>query len=123
MIEFQKEPYSDEEIYNALNPVVRTWFKSKFKEFAPPQRYAVLNIHKGKNTLVSAVTGSGKTLTAFSSILSELITLSENNLLENKTYAIYISPLKALDNDVEFNLKQPLKEMEELAGKEFGIRV
>src|SRR3989344_8754185 len=123
MLSFIKKPCKDKDIYSTLNPIVGKWFKKKFGSFSEPQRYAVLNIHKGRNTLVSAATGSGKTLTAFSSILSELITLSENNLLEDKTYAIYISPLKALDNDVEFNLKQPLKEMEELAGKEFGIRV
>jgi len=39
MIEFQKEPYKDEEIYQVLNPIVKTWFKSKFKEFALPQTY------------------------------------------------------------------------------------
>ncbi len=123
MIEFQKEPYSDEEIYNALNPIVRTWFKSKFKEFCMPQRYAVLNIHKRQNTLVSAVTGSGKTLTSFLSILNELINLSENNLLENKVYCIYISPLKSLSTDIEINLNNPLHEMEKLSNKKFGIRI
>ncbi|MBS3163131.1 ATP-dependent helicase [Candidatus Woesearchaeota archaeon] len=123
MIEFQKEPYKDEEIYQVLNPIVKTWFKSKFKEFALPQKYAVLNIHNRKNTLVSAVTGSGKTLTAFLSILNELINLSENNLLENKVYAVYVSPLKSLNNDLFFNLDKPLREMEELADKKFGIRV
>ena len=123
MIEFQKEPYEDEEIFRALNPIVKEWFKSKFKEFCLPQKYAVLNIHKRQNTLVSAVTGSGKTLTAFLSILNELITLSENNLLENKVYCIYVSPLKSLNNDVSFNLDKPLKEMEELADKKFGIRI
>ncbi len=123
MIKYVETPNSDNEIFKTLNPIVGNWFKRKFGSFSYPQRYAVLNIHKGKNTLVSAVTGSGKTLTAFSSILSELITLSENNLLEDKTYAIYVSPLKALNNDVFFNLEKPLKEMEELAGKSFGIRI
>ncbi|MDD5651189.1 MAG: ATP-dependent helicase [Candidatus Nanoarchaeia archaeon] len=123
MIEFQTKPYEDEEIFKVLNPIVRTWFKSKFKEFAMPQRYAVMNIHKKENTLVSAVTGSGKTLTAFLSILNELINLSEKNELKNQVYAIYVSPLKSLNNDLFFNLDRPLKEMEKLAGKEFGIKV
>jgi len=123
MIDYIKKPNSDRELFETLNPVVGNWFKKKFGSFSDPQKYAVLNIHNNRNTLVSAVTGSGKTLTAFSSILSELITLSENNLLEDKTYAIYVSPLKALNNDVFFNLEQPLKEMEELAEKEFGIRI
>ncbi|MBU0962515.1 MAG: ATP-dependent helicase [Nanoarchaeota archaeon] len=123
MIEFQEKPYEDEEIFKVLNPIVSTWFKSKFKEFCMPQKYAVLNIHNRQNTLVSAVTGSGKTLTAFLSILNELITLSENNMLENKVYVIYVSPLKALNNDLFFNLETPLHEMERLAGKKFGIKV
>src|SRR3989344_1244182 len=63
------------------------------------------------------------TLTAFTSILSELITFSENDLLENQIYAVYISPLKALSNDVEFNLNQPLKEMESESKKDFNIKV
>lgn len=123
MIEIQTKQYKDEEIFSVLNPIVSAWFKSKFKEFALPQRYAVMNIHKRENTLVSAVTGSGKTLTAFLSVLNELINLSESNMLENKTYCIYISPLKSLSNDIFFNLEKPLKEMEALSGKKFDIRV
>jgi len=63
------------------------------------------------------------TLTGFTSVLSELISFSEKNKLEDKVYCVYISPLKALSNDIEINLKQPFKEMEKIAGKEFGIRV
>ena len=123
MISYIKAPYTDEEIHKILNPIVSQWFKKKFFSFSMPQKYALMDIHNKKNVLVSAVTGSGKTLTAFSSILSELITLSESNLLEDKVYAVYISPLKALSNDIQFNLQQPLKEMEELADKKFNIRI
>jgi len=73
--------------------------------------------------LLSSPTGSGKTLSAFASILSYLITLDEKKELENKVYCIYISPLKALSRDIEVNLKTPLAEMEKIAGREFGIRV
>src|SRR3989338_1161434 len=123
MISYIKAPYTDEEIHKILNQIVSQWFKKKFFSFSMPQKYALMDIHNKKNVLVSAVTGSGKTLTAFSSILSELITLSENNLLEDKVYAIYISPLKALSNDVQFNLELPLNEIEEIANKKFKIRV
>jgi len=68
-------------------------------------------------------TGSGKTITAFLAILNELIDSSEKGILQDKVYCIYISPLKALNNDIHKNLIEPLKEIEEIAGKKFGIRV
>jgi ATP-dependent Lhr-like helicase len=123
MIEFQTQKYSDEDIFSILHPVVSKWFKEKFNKFSPPQRYAIMNIYNRENTLVSAPTGSGKTLTAFLSIISELITLSEKNQLQDKVYCLYISPLRALSRDIEVNLKQPLKEITDLAKKDYKIRV
>ncbi|MEM4346962.1 MAG: ATP-dependent helicase [Candidatus Altiarchaeota archaeon] len=123
MISHQTKPYSDEEIFQEMHPLVREWFQKKFKEFALPQKFAILNIHRRENTLVSAPTGSGKTLTAFLSIINELVKLSGNNNLEDKVYCVYVSPLKALNNDIEKNLNSPLKEIENLAGKNLGIRV
>src|SRR3989338_7764389 len=123
MIEYLKSKASNEDVFKVINPVVGNWFKNKFKGFSDPQKYAIIPIHNKENILVSAVTGSGKTLTAFTSILSELITFSENDLLENQIYAVYISHLKALSNDVEFNLNQPLKEMESESKKDFNIKV
>lgn len=118
-----EKPNTDSELFNVLNPVVAKWFKDKFGSFADSQRYAIIPIHERRNILVTAPTGSGKTLCAFSSILSYLITLAERKELENKVYCIYVSPLKALSRDIEVNLKEPLKEMEKIAGKEFGIRI
>ncbi len=123
MIRYIDKPKSDREIYEVLNSIVRTWFKNKFDGFCLPQKYAVLNIHNGRNTLVSAVTGSGKTLTAFTSVLNELINLSEKDKLPNEVFCVYISPLKSLSNDIQFNLVKPLKEMEEIAKKRLKIRV
>jgi len=126
MIERQTQAYSDDEIYGILNPVVGGWFRSKFGTFAPPQKYAVMNIHQRQNTLITAPTGSGKTLSAFLSVLNELTTLSMDGKLEDKVYCVYISPLKALNNDIERNLNEPLAEISELAkskGKEIGVRV
>jgi len=123
MVTFQKKTSSDKELYALLHPIVRKWFKGKFKKFALPQKYAIMDIHSRQNVLVSAPTGSGKTLTAFLSILNELIDSSEKGILEDKIYAVYISPLKALNNDVSVNLIEPLKEMEKIAKKEFGIRI
>ncbi len=122
MIRFQTEPFSQDEIYALLQPWVRQWFKERFKEFSPPQRFAIPNVHRRENCLISAPTGSGKTLSAFLAIISELVELAENNQLEDRTYCIYISPLKALGNDIQRNLTEPLHEITSLANKRLGIR-
>lgn len=123
MITVMEKPYKKEDILNILNPLVKEWFFSKFQEFSLPQLYGVMEIHSRNNILVSAPTGSTKTLTAFLSILNELIDLSQKGLLENKIYCVYVSPLKALNEDIKVNLIQPLKEMEALGKKPLGIRV
>ncbi|MGB9936975.1 MAG: ATP-dependent helicase [Methanobacterium sp.] len=122
MIERQEKAYKDESIYKILHPWVKDWFKDKFETFTESQKYAIMDIHKGNNTLISSPTGSGKTLTAFLSIISQLTMMSDMDKLEDKVYCIYISPLKALDNDIEKNLQEPLEEIEKIAGKELGIR-
>ncbi|RLG15773.1 ATP-dependent helicase [Candidatus Pacearchaeota archaeon] len=111
------EQRKEKDILNSLHPLIKEWFFSKFKEFSLPQKYGVLNIWERKNILISAPTGSTKTLTAFLSILNYLIMLSEKNQLENKVYAIYISPLKALSNDIHKNLIEPLEKIYEIANK------
>lgn len=103
--------YTDEEIFRILTPEIRRWFKRKFGSFTPPQRYAVKEIHNGRNTLISSPTGSGKTLSAFLSAINELFLLAKEGKLEDKIYVLYVSPLKALNNDIERNLQIPLKEI------------
>jgi len=123
VVTFQKKPNTDEEIFRILNPIVEKWFRNKFKTFCLPQKYAVVDIHSRQNVLVSAATGSGKTLTSFLSILNELIDSSVKGILEDRIYAVYVSPLKALSTDISVNLVEPLKEMEAIAGKKLGVRV
>lgn len=106
-----------------LHPLINQWFFSKFKEFSESQLYGVMEIHQRKHVLISAPTGSGKTLTAFLAILNELVDSSQKQILEDKVYCIYVSPLKALNQDIQVNLLKPLEEMEILAGKKLGIRV
>ena len=118
-----EKPYKPGQINNILNPLVKKWFFKKFKDYSIPQTYGVMEIHSRNNILISAPTGATKTLTGFLSILNELIDSSEKGILEDKVYCVYISPLKALNEDIKHNLIEPLKEMEELAKKKLGIRV
>jgi len=118
-----KKPYKEEKVKKILHPLVKKWFFSKFKSFSLPQKYGVIPIHNRENILVSAPTGATKTLTGFLAILNELVDNAKKGILEDKIYAVYISPLKALNNDIEKNLIEPLKEIEEIAEKELGIRI
>ncbi|MEM4240319.1 MAG: ATP-dependent helicase [Candidatus Woesearchaeota archaeon] len=123
LIKVQEKPFEKELVENILNPSVKKWFFSRFKEFSLPQLHGVVPIHQRENILVSAPTGATKTLTGFLSILNELVDSAEKGILQNKVYCVYISPLKALNNDIQKNLVEPLKEIEAIAGKELGIRV
>ena len=116
-------PNTPDELLGILNSLIRQWFFSRFSEFSLPQLFGVMEIHSRSNILVSAPTGATKTLTAFLSILNELVDNSGKGILEDKVYCVYVSPLKALNNDIGKNLKEPLEEMEKLAGKHLGIRV
>ena len=123
MIEFLKKPYINEKTTGILFPLFKKWFFRKFNEFSEPQKYAIYDIHCRNNILISSPTGSGKTLCAFGAILNELIDLSEKNKLEDKVYCVYISPLKALSRDISKNLKEPLEEIEKIAGRKLNLRV
>jgi len=118
----EAKQYSKEEINNILHPLIREWFFSKFQNFSDSQRFGVMNIHNQENILISAPTGGGKTLTAFLSILNQLVKLSEKNELEKKVYCVYVSPLKALNNDIHKNLIEPLEEINKLAESK-GIKL
>jgi ATP-dependent Lhr-like helicase len=116
------EEYSDEKIHALLHPYVSKWFKNKFDTFTDAQRQAIPHVNAGKNILILSPTGSGKTLTAFLAILSGLTSLAERGMLEDKVYCIYISPLKALDNDIYKNLEEPIEGINKAAGRDMGIR-
>jgi ATP-dependent helicase Lhr and Lhr-like helicase len=118
----EAKQYSRKEIEEILHPLIREWFFSKFEDFSESQTFGVMNIHNKENILISSPTGSGKTLTAFLSILNQLVTLAEKNELKKKVYCVYISPLKALSNDVNKNLIEPLQEITELANSK-GIKL
>src|SRR5438128_3534822 len=101
-----------------MEPLVGDWFGSKFKGLTEPEAYAVPLIHSRKCVLVSSPTGSGKTLTAFLSIINELYAKHLRGELEDRIYCLYVSPLKALANDINRNLEEPLRELTQLAQEE-----
>ena len=103
---------------NALDwahPVVREWFTTKFGTPTAPQELGWPLILTGRPTLISAPTGSGKTLAAFLICIDKLIRQAMDGSLAPSTAVVYVSPLKALSNDVQKNLEQPLREIQQLA--------
>ena len=98
-----------------LDPHISEWFNSKYSDLTEPQKKAIPLIHNRENVLVSSPTGTGKTLTGFMAVINELFGLSRSNELEDRIYCLYISPLKALANDINKNLNAPLKEIYDLA--------
>ncbi len=110
--------YSDDEIYSMLRPYVAKWFKEKYGSFTPPQRYAIPLIKKGYNVLISSPTGTGKTLAVFLGIIDDLYKYAEErSRLPEGVYVVYVSPLRALNNDIRRNLLIPIKEIKEIAKK------
>ncbi|WP_455391636.1 ATP-dependent helicase [[Eubacterium] cellulosolvens] len=122
MISRIKKKYTKDQILALLDPIIKEWFESHFDDLTPPQAYAIPLISQGKNVLVASPTGSGKTLTAFLMILNQLFKLGTEDKLEDKIYCVYISPLKALANDIERNLNTPLNQICALAN-EHGIEL
>ncbi len=103
------EETPDHKILNPFHPAVRTWVSRKFSQLTEPQRLAFPLIQKKENILLLSPTGSGKTLAGFLSSIDHLVWLAEENQLENTVYIIYVSPLRALSNDIKKNLMVPLE--------------
>jgi ATP-dependent Lhr-like helicase len=111
----------DGDVLALLDPAVREWWADQFGAFVPrnggfftpPQRETIPLVHEGRNALVCAPTGSGKTLAAHIGIINELFRRERADGLENAVYCLYVSPLKALANDVHRNLADPLSGIRE----------
>jgi hypothetical protein len=97
--------------------LVRDWFLAKFGSPTEPQIEGWPPILAGKDTLISAPTGSGKILAAFLACIDRLVRKALDGRLEDCTEVLYISPLKALGNDIQKNLEVPLSEIQALAGE------
>ncbi|MEP6742628.1 MAG: DEAD/DEAH box helicase, partial [bacterium] len=91
-----------------FHPAVARWFGKTFPDATPPQHDAWPAIKQGRNTLIAAPTGSGKTLAAFLAAIDDLVRLGVEGKLDDTTHVVYVSPLKALSNDIQRNLQLPL---------------
>src|ERR1700690_1438963 len=98
-----------------FDPLVTQWFASRFAGPTEPQTLGWPEIRAGRDVLISAPTGSGKTLAAFLICLDGLVRAARNGPLAHEVEVVYVSPLKALSNDVRKNLEIPLAEIAALA--------
>ncbi|MDQ3598268.1 MAG: DEAD/DEAH box helicase, partial [Pseudomonadota bacterium] len=103
-------PESTDTVLNGFHPAVSTWFRSTFPSVTAAQAQAWPLIRQRRSTLIAAPTGSGKTLTAFLAVLDDLVHqgLANGGQLPDQTLVVYVSPLKALSNDIQINLQNPL---------------
>lgn len=109
-----------------FHPAVAAWFERTFGAPTPPQREGWPAIREGTHTLIASPTGSGKTLAAFLCAIDDLVQRGLDRGLEDKVSVLYISPLKALSNDIAKNLQAPLEGirgvLEELGYDDVEIR-
>lgn len=111
----------DADVFNLLSDPIKKWWASEFGQFVnqnsgfftPPQKGAIPHIEKERNTLVASPTGSGKTLSSHITQIDRMFDRAQSGDLENSVYALYISPLKSLANDIKKNLEVPLNGIQE----------
>ena len=102
-------------MHSFFDPLVGDWFHGRFREATEPQVLGWPAIREGRDVLISAPTGSGKTLAAFLLCIDDLVRRARLGPLPDQTEVLYVSPLKALSNDVHKNLDIPLGGIAELA--------
>ncbi len=109
-----------------FHPAVERWFGKNFSAATRPQELAWPAIKAHRNTLIAAPTGSGKTLAAFLAAIDDLVRLGVDGKLDDTTHVVYVSPLKALSNDIQINLQKPLagisEELQAMGLPEVNIR-
>jgi len=113
-------------LMESFTPAVQRWFEESFPAPTAVQAAAWPEIKAGHNTLIAAPTGSGKTLAAFLAVIDNLVAETSSCVHKHEVRILYISPLKALSNDIEKNLQQPLAGidhwLQEHQGSDSGIR-
>jgi ATP-dependent Lhr-like helicase len=109
-----------------FHPVINLWFEETFGSATEPQARGWPAIQSGSHTLIAAPTGSGKTLAAFFAVLDQLYRDGLEGKLKDETRVLYVSPLKALSNDIHKNLEEPLKGIRQAllkrTGKDINVR-
>ncbi len=109
-----------------FHPAIANWFRRAFTAPTEPQRHAWPEIRAGRHVLIAAPTGSGKTLAAFLGAIDALVRQALGEGLAHETQVVYVSPLKALSNDIQRNLELPLagirEELKALGLPEVEIR-
>ena len=125
----QNEETESVDLSSLFEPYVWAWFEDTFGKPSPPQIASWPRIAEGKNTLIFSPTGSGKTLAAFLWCINDLFKMGGQKAtvygevpLSDSIYVLYISPLKALNNDIQKNLVEPLKGIRSYARKA-GVNV
>src|SRR5690242_1850253 len=104
-----------------FHPTIQRWFSQRFGEPTEPQREGWPHIRAGGNILISSPTGTGKTLAGYLSAIDSLA--RQGAALPDEMAVLYVSPLRALSNDVQKNLQGPLGELAELDPQLPKIRV
>ncbi|HEV8377966.1 MAG TPA: DEAD/DEAH box helicase, partial [Tepidisphaeraceae bacterium] len=104
-----------------FHPTIQRWFATRFGEPTEPQKVGWPKIREGRHTLISAPTGTGKTIAAYLSAIDAIA--RQGNGLKDETQVLYVSPLRALSNDVQKNLQGPLAEIRQLDPSIPEIRV
>src|ERR1700674_432764 len=97
-----------------FHPLIRQWFQESFLAPTEAQRLGWPAIQDRQDALIAAPTGSGKTLTAFLASIDRLLRFALAGELRDQTYVVYVSPLRALSNDIQRNLEGPLAQILEL---------
>lgn len=115
--------YNEKEVLEGLREYVSKWFVERYGSMTPVQRRALPLIKEGYNVLISSPTGTGKTLAAFLGIIDNMYRqFEETGELPRGVYVVYVSPLRALNNDIRKNLTIPINEMREIA-KGMGVEL
>jgi len=111
-----------QDLGSLFEPYVWAWFTHTFDQPSPPQVASWPRIAEGENTLIFSPTGSGKTLAAFLWCINDLFRMGREQVLDDAVYVLYVSPLKALNNDIQKNLVEPLQGIKSHAER-LGVEV